>query len=122
MNTRIKRKVVIQMKRLISLLNYSYDGRKSQRRFLLLLNTYLTIKLIQFINFLFYSPQIQPTPSNAIQAIHFVLLLFILIWFLAIRPLRSVKRTLWNFLTITLRWKFSLFSLKVEKLFKEVIQ
>ncbi len=122
MNTRIKRKVVIQMKRLISLLNYSYDGRKSQRRFLLLLNTYLTIKLIQFINFLFYSPQIQPTPSNAIQAIHFVLLLFILIWFLAIRPLRSVKRTQWNFLTITLRWKFSLFSLKVEKLFKEVIQ
>lgn len=110
------------MKRLISLLNYSYDGRKSQRRFLLLLNTYLTIKLIQFINFLFYSPQIQPTPSNAIQAIHFVLLLFILIWFLAIRPLRSVKRTQWNFLTITLRWKFSLFSLKVEKLFKEVIQ
>lgn len=122
MNTRIKMKVVIQMKQLISLLNYSYDGRKSQRRFLLLLNTYLTIKLIQFINFLFYSPQIQPMPSNIIQAIHFALILFIVIWFFAIRPLRNVKRIQWNFLTITLRWKLALFSLKVEKLFKEVIQ
>lgn len=110
------------MKRLISLFNYSYDGRKSQRRFLLVLNTYLTIKLIQFINFLFYSPQFQPAPSNAIQAIHFVLLLFILIWFLAIRPLRSIKRMQWNFLTITLRWKLALLTLKVEQKFKEVIQ
>lgn len=110
------------MKQPISILNYSYDGRKPQKRFLLVLNTYLTIKLIQFINFLFYSPQIQPASSNAIQAIHFVLLLFILIWFLAIRPLRSVKRMQWNFLTITLRWKLALFTLKVEQKFKEVIQ
>ncbi|MGC6768808.1 hypothetical protein [Enterococcus sp. LJL51] len=110
------------MKRLISLLNGSYDGCKSQKRFLLALNAYLTIKLIQFINFLFYSSQIQPAPSNAIQAIHFGLLLFILIWFLAIRPLRGVKRAQWNFLVITLRWKLALFTLKVEQKFKEVIQ
>lgn len=110
------------MKRLISLLNDSYDGRKSQKRFLLVLNDYLTIKLIQFINFLFYSPQIQPMPSNIIQAIHFALILFIVIWFFAIRPLRSVKRMQWNFLTITLRWKFSLLLLKAEQKFKEVIQ
>lgn len=110
------------MKRLISLFNYSYDGRKSQKRFLLVLNTYLSIKLIQFINFLFYSPQIQTAPSNAIQTIHFVLLLFILIWFFAIRPLRSVKRIQWNFLTITLRWKLALLTLKVEQKFKEAIQ
>lgn len=115
-------KVVIQMKRLISLLNYSYDGRKSQRRFLLLLNTYLTIMLIQFISFLFYSPQIQPMPSNIIQAIHFALILSIVIWFLAIRPLRSVKRAQWNFLVITLRWKLALLTLKVEQKIKEVIQ
>lgn len=110
------------MKRLISLLNYSYDGSKPQKRFLLVLNTYLTIKLIQFINFLFYSPQIQPAPSNTIQAIHFGLLLFIIIWFLAIRPFQSVKRMQWNFLTITLRWKIALLTLKVEQKFKEVIQ
>jgi len=86
-----------------------------------MINTYLTIKLIQFINFLFYSSQIQSTPSNAIQTIHFVLLLFILTWFLAIRPLQSVKRMQWNFLTITLRWKLALLTLKVEQKFKEVI-
>ncbi|MCB5953258.1 hypothetical protein LI951_14375 [Enterococcus sp. BWT-B8] len=110
------------MKRLISLLNDSYDGRKSQKRFLLVLNAYLTIKLIQFINFLFYSPRIQPTPSNSIQPIHFVLLIFILTWFFAIRPLRGVKRAQWNFLVITLRWKIALLTLKVEQKFKEVIQ
>ncbi|GGC92721.1 hypothetical protein [Enterococcus wangshanyuanii] len=110
------------MKRLISLLNSPYDGRKSQRKFLLVLNSYLAIKLIQLINFLLYSTQIQPAPSNAIQAIHFGLLLFILIWFLAIRPLRSVKRMQWNFFTITLCWKLALLTLKVEQKFKEVIQ
>lgn len=109
------------MKQLISLLNYSYDGRKSQKRFLLVLNACLAIKLIQFLNFLFCSPQIQLTPSNTIQAIHFTLILFVGVWFLAIRPLRSVKRKQWNFLTVTLRWKFSLLSLKIQKIFKEVI-
>ena len=116
-----KKKVVIKMKRLISLLNDSYDGRKPQKRFLLVLNTYLTIKLIQFINFLFYSPQIQPTPSNHIQAIHFGLFLLTLIWFFAIRPLRSIKRMQWNFLTITLRWKLAFLSITAKKIFKEVI-
>jgi hypothetical protein len=107
------------MKRLISLLNGSYDGSKSQQRFLLVLNAYLTIKLIQFINFLFYSPQIQPTPSNDIQALHFALFFFILTWFFAIRPLRGMKRIQWNFLTITLRWKFSFLLLKVQKISEE---
>ncbi|HDV0789038.1 TPA: hypothetical protein RHJ99_001880 [Enterococcus faecalis] len=114
-------KVVIQMKQLISLLNYSYDGRKSQKRFLLALNAYLAIKLIQFINFLFNVPFLQSAPTNVFQVFHLMLILFVIICFFIVRPLRTIKRIQWNFLTITLRWKFSLLSLKIQKILKEVI-